>query len=309
MTLLLSITLVLLLFICLMQSKQNLERNKQLAYVTHKLDEIRTSQSAETVMVFTGDAQLRELLRAINDLIEEHNQVTANYQRTELSMRKMLANISHDLKTPLTVIHGYVETILAGKGSANDRERLEKVQTKTIEIIELINKFFDLAKLEAGDQNLTFKKVAVNELCKNRILSYFDLIQNEKLQVEIEIPSQPFYVLADEKALDRILDNLISNAIRYGKDGKMVGLRLYHDDAYVSIKVWDRGKGISDKDREKVFERLYTLEDSRNKQYQGSGLGLTITKRLTERLNGHIHLESRPYDRTSFIVKLKRITG
>jgi signal transduction histidine kinase len=103
------------------------------------------------------------------------------------------------------------------------------------------------------------------------------------------------------------MNNLISNAIKYGHDGKYIGLNLSFDDKFVYVEIWDKGKGIDITNIEKVFERMYTLEDSRNKLYQGSGLGLTITKRLVDKLGGEISLMSKHYERTSFTFKLKRI--
>ena len=87
----------------------------------------------------------------------------------------------------------------------------------------------------------------------------------------------------------------------------IIGLNLRSDENYVYVDVWDKGKGISEIHKDRVFERMYTLDDSRNKLYQGSGLGLTITKRLVEKLGGEIFLESIPYEKTSFTFKLKRI--
>lgn len=86
----------------------------------------------------------------------------------------------------------------------------------------------------------------------------------------------------------------------------MLGLKLYPDAGRVCIEVWDRGKGIAEGHEDKVFERLYTLEDSRNRDYQGSGLGLTITKRLTEQMNGTISLSSQPHVRTAFTLSFPR---
>lgn len=116
------------------------------------------------------------------------------------------------------------------------------------------------------------------------------------------------YAHANEEALDRILQNLLSNAIQYGAAGKFIGMELFYDETSVAITVWDRGKGISETGQQRVFERLYTLEESRNKAFQGSGLGLTITKRLTEKMGGSISVQSKPYERTSFTITLKRMT-
>ncbi|MOA18680.1 Sensor protein SrrB [compost metagenome] len=104
-----------------------------------------------------------------------------------------------------------------------------------------------------------------------------------------------------------MLNNLVSNAIRYGGEGRVLGLKLSSDDRYVSIEVWDRGRGISASHQELVFDRMFTLEESRNKGFQGSGLGLAITKRLVEEMGGEITLVSTPFERTAFTVKLKRL--
>ncbi|MNN76283.1 Histidine protein kinase SaeS [compost metagenome] len=113
--------------------------------------------------------------------------------------------------------------------------------------------------------------------------------------------------MGNEEALDRVLGNLLSNAIAYGDAGGVLGLRLYSEEDKVFIEVWDRGKGIAEGHQDKIFERLYTLEDSRNREYQGSGLGLTITKRLTEQMNGRISLSSKPYVRTAFTLSFRKL--
>nr|WP_258365631.1 ATP-binding protein [Aneurinibacillus soli] len=99
----------------------------------------------------------------------------------------------------------------------------------------------------------------------------------------------------------------LSNAIRYGSDGRVIGLTLRHDEQHVYIDAWNKGKGIHELYKDRIFERLYTLEDSRNKLYQGSGLGLAITKRLVERLGGTISLVSKPYEKTTFTAQLNKM--
>ena len=260
--------------------------------------------------MITDDRELKEILRAVNDLISQNRQIIANYNKTEESIRKMLSNISHDLKTPLTVILGYAE-MLAMEEKINDEERKElneKVYVKTNEVLELVNEFFDLAKLEAGDQDIPLTRVNINEICRKNILSFYDVLTVKGFEVEIDIPETNVYVLGNEEVLDRILNNLISNGITYGGEGKVIGITLKCDNESVTVDIWDRGKGISEYHFDKVFERMYTLEDSRNKFYQGSGLGLTITKRLVEKLGGNIYLSSKPYEKTVFSFTLKRIT-
>ncbi|MNC56896.1 Sensor histidine kinase RcsC [compost metagenome] len=151
-------------------------------------------------------------------------------------------------------------------------------------------------------------RVELGEVCRRNILSFYDILNAKGSGVEIEIPDEAMYMMGNEEALDRILSNLLSNAIKYGDAGGVLGLKLYSDGDQVCIEVWDKGKGIAESHKDKVFERLYTLEDSRNRDYQGSGLGLTITKRLTEQMNGSITLHSKPHVKTAFTLSFRRLT-
>ncbi len=259
--------------------------------------------------MMTDEPILRELLRAVNHLLEANQEATAGYAKTEMSMKRMLSNISHDLKTPLTVVVGYIETLHHTPDMPPEERRymLDKVNRKALEVLSLINKFFDLAVLESADKNLPLSRIALNELCRQSILEFYETLSAQQFEVRIDIPDTPLYAFANEEALKRILNNLLSNAIRYGRDGRMLGLALRADKDSVYIDVTDKGKGIAEKDQNQVFERMYTLEDSRNKSYQGSGLGLTITKRLADKLQGSIQLRSRPFEETVFTVKLHRM--
>lgn len=307
MSIFLAIVIILLLVIIVFQYNFSRSRSKNLDYITNKIKSMMEDNPNDKILVFTGDAELRSLLEQINNLLEYNQKKLVHFNKTEISMRKMLSNISHDLKTPLTVILGYLETIRIFDNMREEEKEqiLSRIYSKTQEILDLINKFFDLAKLESGDKEIPITRININEICRKNILSFYDILTSTGNEVSIEIPDENIYALANEEALDRILNNLITNSIKYGSSGKIIGLTLEKDENYVFMKVWDRGKGIADIHKEKVFERMYTLDDSRNKLFQGSGLGLTITKRLAEKLGGEITLKSQPYEKTEFIVKLR----
>lgn len=301
--------IVLLLVLLYQQYNYNRRRNRQLERIHHKLHLILSDHSQEKLRLYTADKQLQLLLSDLNHVLEHNQHILADYKRTEQSIRRMLANISHDLKTPLTVVLGYIERIhLDADMPAEERtDLLQKVQWKANELLGIIQQFFDLAKLESGDQPIPLTRVHLNEVCLQSILQFYDVMTNQGIEAQIEIPQNPLYAHGNAGAIDRILDNLISNAIRHGSDGKILGIKLRHDEHWLYIEVWDRGKGIHEIHQSRVFERMYTLEDSRNKSFQGSGLGLTITKRLVQNMGGHIHLYSRAYDKTVFTVQLKRL--
>lgn len=299
----------ILLCVIYMQYKMRKNSSKNLRYTYEKLESIVNEKTGETLLVMTDDLELQKLLVAINQLLDAKQKTNADHAKVEISMRKMLSNISHDLKTPLTVILGYTEMLNKDKTISKEEQQilLEKVHTKTLEVMELIHKFFDLAKLESGDKAIEMTKVNMNEVCREKILSFYDLVTTKGFQVHIDIPERNIYALGNVEVLGRVLNNLISNAITYGDDGKALGMTLRDDETSVYIDVWDKGKGIDESHIDKVFERMYTLEDSRNRLYQGSGLGLTITKRLVEVMDGKIHLSSKPYEKTIFTIVLTKM--
>lgn len=270
-----------------------------------KLEEILETGSDEKVMVFTDNPVLMELGGQINRLLLDRQKIRADFKREEISSKKMLANISHDIKTPLTVILGYLEIMHLNHA---DNEMLKKVETKANQVMNLINQFFTLAKLESGDTNINLGKVNINEICRENVLEFYDILLQKDFDVDLFIPETAIFVQGEKEALQRILYNLLSNVIRYGSDGKYLGVFLRQDKGNVYIDVVDKGKGIEQEFASNVFDRLYTMEDSRNREIQGNGLGLTIAKNLARQLEGDIFLNSIPNVKTTFTVSLKKIT-
>lgn len=279
---------------------------KKIQKISEKLKEITDTNSSERVMVFTENKELMELVAQINRLLENHLKVKADYCRSEIASKKMLSNISHDIKTPMTVILGYLE-IMRINGTSTD-EMLGKIEQKAENVMELINQFFTLAKLESGDMDIELSRIDVCEVCRESILDFYGILTNKIFQVDIDIPETSVYVHGNKEAIQRILFNLISNVIRYGADGKYLGISLKTDKNAVFIDVIDKGKGIDKNFAASVFDRLFTMEDSRNRNIQGNGLGLTISKNLALQLGGDIILDSTPNIKTVFSVKLKKMS-
>ncbi|WP_256992767.1 sensor histidine kinase [Paenibacillus sp. SSG-1] len=271
--------------------------------------EIIEHQTAEKVLFQTDQQAVQQLLIQINRLLDYNQRVIADYARTKDSLKKMISNMSHDLKTPLTVILGYAEK-LNQEESITEEERKQvilRLNNKVNSLVALLNQFFDLVKIESEDYEIPLSKISLNEICRQSVLEFYELLTSRGLRVELEIPERPLYILGNEHALQRILNNLISNSIRYGSDGGVFGLTLREEGESVAVDVWDRGKGITEVHQDRVFERLYTLDDARNPQFQGSGLGLSISKRLTEAMKGSIRLTSTPFEKTTFTCIFKQV--
>ena len=302
----LSIVIVILIAIIVYQQFSfHRGTQSQIRQISQKLKEIIETDSGEQLMLFTGNKELIELSAQINALIERHRKTKADYRRSEISSRKMLSNISHDIKTPLTVILGYLE-IMRLNGTATE-EMLKKTEKKAQSVMELINQFFTLAKLEAGDMNMEISKIDVCEICRESVLDFYEILTQNGFEVDISIPETSVYIPGNNEGIRRILFNLISNVVRYGADGKYLGIFLRNEEKRVCIDVIDKGKGIDKQFADRIFDRLFTLEDSRNRSIQGNGLGLTIARTLALQMEGTLTVESKPYVRTIFRLTLKKI--
>lgn len=282
----------------------NKDTRTKLQTISAKLEEIARTDSDERIHIFTDQKELMELSAQINGLLERHQKVKVDYRRSLMASKKMLSNISHDIKTPMTVLLGYLE-LMRLQGASD--EMLQKAEQKANQVMELIDQFFTLSKLESGDTDMELSKVNLSEICRESILDFYEILTNDHFQVEIDVPKAPVCVMGNMEALQRIFSNLISNAIRYGADGAYLGFFLTTEGDKAVVRVVDRGKGIEKAFADSVFDRLFTMEDSRSRKVQGNGLGLTIAKNLAEKLGGSLTLESTPGVITTFTLCLPRM--
>ena len=300
--LILSLCINLVCFIIILKSKKSYQ--KKIYHIANDLRRILDDGTDEKVMFFTDDKALIALNTQINRILDEQQKTKAEYCASQLSEKRMLSNISHDIRTPMTVIQGYVEMLLIN--DKTDMEVIRKVDTKVKQVTNMIEEFFTLTKLESGDYIVDFSRVHCNEICKSCIIGFYDILSEKGFDVDIDIPEQDIFAYADKVAVERVLNNLISNAVRYGYEGNFLQIKLYETGNYVFIDVMDKGKGIDHIISKCVFDRLYTVDDSRNKLVQGNGLGLTIAKQLSQKMGGDLTLESTPYVKTVFTLKLKK---
>lgn len=296
----LAIIVVLLLVVAALALRLHHVR-ASLRAIAHELEQ----QSSPQILQHSDDPAVQDLLAALNLQLLHTQQLNANYRRTETAMRRMLSNISHDLKTPLTVVIGYLETLSHQHNLPdNTQNMLQKVHGKSLDLLKQLNSFFDLAMLESGDRQLALAPTQLNELCSQQLLSFYELLESRRFRVEINIPDTPLYAQINPEAFGRVLDNLISNAMRYGSEGQMLGFELEADQQFVRCHVIDHGAGIPAEHGERIFERLYTMDEARNTP--SSGLGLSISKRLMELMGGSIRYTSQPYHETRFTLELPR---
>lgn len=300
--------IILLILIGYIVKYKTLKRD--ISITNKELEEFIKEENFKTLLITTEERNLRALLININKLINVNRQEASLRKENNETINKMLSNVSHDLKTPLTIILGYIE-ILNRDESLSIEERkefLSKIYVKGKEVLDLINRFFNLAKLESGDKKIELEKINVTDIVKRSVLTFYDILSKEDISIDIALPDKSIYALGNKEALERVMINLINNAYKYGREGKYLKIELSLKEEKVIIEVIDKGKGISKDKINKIFERSYIGDEARNKEASGSGLGLYISKKLLEAMKGEIEVISIPYTRTSFKVKLNKLT-
>ena len=210
-------------------------------------------------------------------------------QHNDNSRRELIANVSHDLRTPLASLQGYLETLLLKNDTLSSDEILEYIQTayeNSQRLQKLISELFELASLENNDATLHFESFSMSELAQDVSQKFKLKAKNKGIKLEIKIPEIPAFVSADIGLIQRVLENLLDNAIKYTPEGGEVEIALNIGDSTIETVIKDSGQGISEYEAQHIFERFYRIEKHRDQD--GSGLGLAIVKRIIQLHNSSI---------------------
>ena len=279
--------------------------SKEITYIREWLKTAPYLKENRQILLPSENAEMKGLLVELNRSLDEFYAQRISYEHSRQAMTQVLTNISHDLRTPLTVLKGYSELLNREISDMPAKEKIMemaiKIDSKANELVSTINEYFTLSKITSGDMNMELGMVNVTQICHDIILDYYDVLDERNYKVEIAISPLPEYACADTPTLNRILKNLIDNAIKHGDEGKYLAFRLKRISDKVTIEVEDHGKGISKKDRERIFYRNYTTA---HKNF-GSGLGLTIAQNLALQMGAEIQVDSEPGQKTVFTLILK----
>lgn len=297
--------LVLLLFVLLLWQRAKCQTiNKELRYMKERLESAPYTRENAYILVPSENLQIKEVAAEMNRLLDKFYAQKADYERSKQAMVQVLTNISHDLRTPLTVLKGYSELLrkeTEKSSMENIRDMSGKIDNKANELVITINEYFTMSKITSGDMKIELQRTNITEFCHEVILDYYDILEQEQCTVEIEIDSIPVYAYVDRDAMKRILKNLIDNAIKHGGSGKYLAVRVRKAGGKIKVEVEDHGKGIPEKYQEQIFYRNYTTAHKGS----GSGLGLTIAKNLALQMEADITVISEPGSKTIFTLILK----
>ncbi|KNF09039.1 sensor signal transduction histidine kinase [Gottschalkia purinilytica] len=244
------------------------------------------------------------LIFKINQLVDSYQNDKINAFQAEQARKRMLSNLSHDVRTPLTSVLGYLDALCEGMAGQEADEYLHIAKDKAYALKEYIDELFTIAQIDADELQFNMENIDLFELLRSELIGWIPQLQKENITMEIEIPDEECFVMGDQHALTRIFSNLLQNALRYGKCNHFIGVSAWSDDSCVYFEVWDKGPGLSKDEILRVFERLYKGDSSRSTK--GHGLGLTIAKELVQKMNGKISMESTPYIKTFVRVSLPK---
>lgn len=303
MALLFGVISIVLLLLFLNERSKNKKMERDYHYINVRLLDIVNDEESNYILVPSDSKMVRETSEHINLLLEKFYGRQIDYNRSQKTILQIFTNISHDLRTPITVLKGYIEMLYLQSQkeelSPAMRATVEKMQSNSKELVHSVNNLFNMAKIQSGDLVLNIQEVNLSQVCHEIILGFYDLLEQENFNVEVNIEEKPVYANADSEAVGRILKNLIDNAVKYGGDGKFLGISLYEKDNHVCIAVEDHGAGISEKDKKNIFIRAYTAD-----RKKGNGFGLAISQGLANSMGGSISVSSIPHEKTVFTVTL-----
>ncbi len=274
--------------------------------ITKPLKEI--SNAAEIIAAGQFDKQLDIKTKdEIGNLANSFNKMAIALQRLEDMRRGFIANVSHELRTPMTSIRGFIEGILDGTiPTEKQKDYLEIVKDEVIRLDRLVNELLDLAKMDAGEVNIVLSLFNINELIRRCIIKLESLISEKNIEVIVNFEEEEIFVEADQDAIERVLLNLLHNAVKFTPNGGIIVLNTTLQRNTVLISVADNGIGIEKDEQDLIWERFYKSDKSRGQYKSGTGLGLAIVKNIISEHGQSIWVESEIGKGTTFYFTLKR---
>lgn len=262
------------------------------------INQTKASKKEETYYKYIlPKKSIDEVREDVEAWAEQRSREIESLKKTENFRKEFLQNLSHEFKTPVFAIQGYVDTLLQGAmdNPETNKRFLEKTAKNTERLVTLLKDLDEISRLERGELKLHKQYFVIQDLVKEVFESLFWKAEQHNISFSIKKGcEQPLTVFADKEKLRQVLFNLIDNSIKYGRHGGATVASMYNtDDKNILIEISDDGMGINEKDIDRVFERFFRTAEGRARDTMGSGLGLSICKHIIEAHDHNIHVRSK----------------
>ena len=266
--------------------------NISIKEIEDNLEIILNNDTNQLITISTTNKMINELVKNLNKNLKEIRKLEIIYKNGSKELQESITNISHDLRTPLTAIKGYIDLIKKEKSKTKITEYLKIIENKSGDLAFLTEQLYDYSKSLDLKDNIKKEKVCLNDVLEDTILSYYALIKKKNLTPEINITTKRIYRKIDKNMLTRILENIISNTIKYTNEDIKITLL---DNGKIIFK--NKTNLLDTISINKIFDRYYTIENGSNT----SGIGLSIAKQLVKINNGKINAK---YNQGYLIVEI-----
>ncbi len=247
--------------------------------------------------IVDDEADITGFITVISDVTEQ--------QKVEQERREFVSNVSHELRTPLTTMRSYIEALT--EGAWEDKEIAPKflsvTQNETERMIRMVNDLLQLSRMDDKDYSLQKEKTDFITFF-HHVIDRFDMNVSEKITLQRELPNSQFYVWMDKDKMTQVLDNIISNAIKYSPEGGTIRLSVVKQKNQMLASIEDQGMGIAYEKLDKIFERFYRADKARTRKLGGTGLGLAIAKEMVDAHHGKIWAKSKEGKGTTILFTL-----
>lgn len=267
-----------------------------------------TEGKRDTEIIYKGPKEFETIFDSFNKMSRELKDSENAKEKLMIDKQRMLADISHDLKTPITVIQGYAKAVSDGLIDPKmEKKYLHTIFEKTESLTELINTFYDYSKLEHPEFVLQREIRDMAEFVREYLALKYDEIGLYGLELEVEIPEEVVEFAFDEVQMRRVFDNILANALKHNPPGTTIFITIQQTDRTIRIEIGDNGVGIPEELKKNIFEAFVVGDDSRNHK-QGSGLGLAVARKIVELHGGALFLaeEKNPAVSTLFVIRLMK---
>lgn len=276
---------------------------EQIAFIKDVLEDLKKGNLNRRILTHKKD-MARQICYDINQIAINSQSQFIRQKQSEQAYKRLMTSLSHDVKTPLASLVGYLEAIESQIVIGEEKDAYIHVAfEKSQHLKHFVEDLFEWVKLDSGEQAFHFEKTDLNELSRNILADWVSVLEGCHFKYEIDIPEKECFIRIDANAYTRIINNLLQNIIVHS-EGDEVMLRVLDDQQQVQVIIKDNGKGIPSDHLPHIFERLYQCDDSRSAK--GNGLGLAIAKELVHIHKGTIVANSTPGAGTEFIISLPK---